>query len=475
MNNATRPNPPQYEDEQGQPDIQPSYSPAPAPQAAQPEQPGQQPQYQPYPQQAPAEYSQAPYNGQVPPPPGYDNAQRPAAAPMTPAAASKSVIITSAVAFVGVTLIGLGFLLGGEPAKFMTVGVQFIPLALLAALAYGGLKNTASAVFAYVWLGVVALGVLFNAFGSALLAMLQDPAGLAGQLAVTSLDELFKPRWEMVLLWTTLLLMLVVVLSLLVLWRPVRVLLARIMPIDPDNFVHKIALSILVLITLGSFVPLVAMGGTPPLLELVSSGTVAELNSQVSEEMGLAVRPIDLVYQFVWTIPATFVAAGWPIVRTFKAMLVRLAFVRPTLVQVVGATVGGVVLAAIAGFGLDPGINWLWRQMGWGTTNVEAFSQLMSQLLTPVGAVLIGVTAGIGEELAVRGLLQPRIGLIASNLVFTSLHAYQYGLDALLSVFIIGLVLGLIRARTNTSTSAIVHGVYNFTLVMASIYIPPSV
>ena len=90
----------------------------------------------------------------------------------------------------------------------------------------------------------------------------------------------------------------------------------------------------------------------------------------------------------------------------------------------------------------------------------------MANLVTPVGAVLIGITAGLGEELAVRGLLQPRIGLIASNLVFTGFHAFQYGADGLLSVFIIGVILGVVRARTNTTTSAIVHGVYDFTLVL---------
>ena len=91
--------------------------------------------------------------------------------------------------------------------------------------------------------------------------------------------------------------------------------------------------------------------------------------------------------------------------------------------------------------------------MGWPTTDAAAFKKLLTNLVTPLGAVLIGVTAGVGEEMAVRGLLQPRIGLIASNLVFTSLHAFQYGPDALLSVFLIGLILGIVRARSNTTTS----------------------
>jgi membrane protease YdiL (CAAX protease family) len=47
-----------------------------------------------------------------------------------------------------------------------------------------------------------------------------------------------------------------------------------------------------------------------------------------------------------------------------------------------------------------------------------------------------------------------------------SLHAFQYGWDALLIVFVVGVVCGIVRQRSNTSTAAIVHGVYNFTLIM---------
>jgi len=82
---------------------------------------------------------------------------------------------------------------------------------------------------------------------------------------------------------------------------------------------------------------------------------------------------------------------------------------------------------------------------------------------------VIGITAGLGEELAVRGALQPRLGILLSNLFFTSLHALQYNWDSLLVVFVVGLICGLVRKRTNTSTSAIVHGVYNFTLIMLSL------
>jgi membrane protease YdiL (CAAX protease family) len=134
---------------------------------------------------------------------------------------------------------------------------------------------------------------------------------------------------------------------------------------------------------------------------------------------------------------------------------------------VVFGLVAAVILAA-ASFALDAAIARIWEALGWPRTDAAAFEQMLGALISPIGAVLIGITAGVGEELVVRGALQPRLGILLSNLFFTGLHAFQYGFDALLSVFLVGLVLGIVRARSNTSTSSIVHGVYDFILVMIS-------
>jgi membrane protease YdiL (CAAX protease family) len=360
----------------------------------------------------------------------------------------------------------LGAISPGEVGRFFGVGVQFLPFAVLGALAFAGLKNDGARVFSYIWLAILGFGVLFVSLGYTLFAFVKDFSllnGLGtdfGRLQRLSYDDIFKPGAPQALLWSFLLLTLVSIASIATLFRPVRAAVSRIMPIDPDNFVHKIALCILTLIFFSSLVPLIVLGGRPPLLELVTSGSLPG---------DLSVRPIDLLYQLVWTIPATLVVAGWPVARNFGQTMVRLGMVRPALWQV-GLAVGLALLLALAAtFGLDPGIRWLWETLGWQTTDATAFSSLLKDLLNPLGAVLIGVTAGIGEEMAVRGLLQPRIGLIASNLIFTAFHAYQYGFDALLSVFIIGLILGIVRARTNTTTSAIMHAVYNFSVVMLSI------
>jgi membrane protease YdiL (CAAX protease family) len=338
------------------------------------------------------------------------------------------------------------------------------PLALLAVVTYAGAKNEGIAVLTYITHAVVAMAVLLNSFVSALMPALNPDVLFASAFPASDLSnaQLLKPGAGGVVLATTGLLIVSVIISALMLWRPVRAAMARVIPIDPDNFVHKIALCILTLLLLTSFVPIIALAGKPPILELINSGGLDVLGQEPVSEL-------DLVAQFIWTIPAVVFAAGWPVVRTLRTALQRLGMVRPTMLQVTGGVVGAVALALIMTYAVEPAIFALWEALGWAPTDVSAFSDLLSGVTNPVGAILIGVTAGIGEEMAFRGLLQPRIGLIFANLLFTSVHAFQYGFDALLSVFIVGMILGIVRARSNTSTAAIIHGVYNFTLVMMSV------
>jgi hypothetical protein len=242
----------------------------------------------------------------------------------------------------------------------------------------------------------------------------------------------------------------------------VRRVAARIVPIDPDSFVHSTALATVLCLTLISVVPLLVLG-EPPLL--LATFEVAETQTQQAAEMR------STVYGLLWLVPATVVVVGYPVRRSFAQALARIGLVKPRAWQVLLALIMVPVLAA-ASLGLDAGIGATWEAHGWHTTDTQAFSELMKFALNPLGAVVIGVTAGLGEELAVRGVLQPRLGIVLSNVFFTSLHALQYNWDALLSVFMIGLALGVIRKYTNTTTSAIVHGGFDFALVMLEVYRP---
>jgi membrane protease YdiL (CAAX protease family) len=98
----------------------------------------------------------------------------------------------------------------------------------------------------------------------------------------------------------------------------------------------------------------------------------------------------------------------------------------------------------------------------------------LALLLSPAGAVVSElsnqslVPAALGEETLFRGALQPRFRPLLTALIFTVGHV-QYTLSpALLEILAIGLVLGWLRERTNTTTCMVVHAGYNLfdTLIM---------
>jgi membrane protease YdiL (CAAX protease family) len=272
------------------------------------------------------------------------------------------------------------------------------------------------------------------------------------------------------------------VLSLCMFVRRVRRTAAGLLPMYSDSFVHTVALATMVALILVQLIPVTVLG-QPPLLEMIThfeehrrelERTNPDLvNSSMSakmiSELGKEDQSLDYVAFLAWLVPSAVLAVGFPFVRTIRESLIRVGLVRPSVGQIVFALFAAIALVGVM-LGLDAGISALWNKMGWPTTNEKAVEKLLNFAISPLGAVLIGVVAGLGEELFVRGVLQPRMGIVLSNLFFTAMHALQYNWDGLLSVFLIGLALGVIRKRTNTTTSAIVHGTYDFILLLLTYY-----
>ena len=90
----------------------------------------------------------------------------------------------------------------------------------------------------------------------------------------------------------------------------------------------------------------------------------------------------------------------------------------------------------------------------------EGYPILRFDEIPRVETLLLGVSAGVGEELAMRGALQPRFGLIGTSLLFAVLHV-QYSPIGILTIAALGMLLGLIRKRTSTSTAIAVHVLYD--------------
>lgn len=160
-------------------------------------------------------------------------------------------------------------------------------------------------------------------------------------------------------------------------------------------------------------------------------------------------------------------AVGFLIRRDPRATLDRLGLrvLRPSHYAVV-------VLGVVALYLLNVGAEALqhrWFPDLW--SHDQRIGLLIAGGLGLAGSLLLGVSAGVGEELAMRGALQPRLGLWLTSLVFAALHV-QYSWFGMATILVLGMVLCLIRERTSTTVAILVHTFYDvlavFTLDGAS-------
>ncbi len=243
-----------------------------------------------------------------------------------------------------------------------------------------------------------------------------------------------------------------------------RKVAARFIPIDPGVFRHGVGLSLVTLLALSSATPLLVHGSEAP------EASTVYLPAD-SAQLGGA-QTASMVYELLWFVPLAFVAAGWPRFRTLRAASARLGLGGFTLRKATLGAVAGLIMTCAAAFLLEPAVRWLWDTAGWSHSNATLTARLFSSATNPWGALMVSLTAGIGEELLVRGLLQPRFGLIASNLAFVAMHAYGYGWDGLVSVTVLGLALGALRGRTDTATAMLAHGVYDLVTLVGISFLP---
>jgi uncharacterized protein len=232
---------------------------------------------------------------------------------------------------------------------------------------------------------------------------------------------------------------------------PVRRLAARLIPIDPGSPVHALALSLTALVVANL---LVTLG--------IGLGNLAAALEQAGPDATGTSTLISLWGQQIFTALLAVVGVGWLVRRDWGASLQRLGIVRPTGRQVLL----GVGLALL----LVPLVLLIEYVASWVGVSADAdVERLSEQLLgplfrSPFGIFTVGAAAALGEETLLRGALQPRFGLLLTTILFALLHS-NYGISlSTLVVFLLGLVLGIVRMRANTTTAMIIHAVYNATL-----------
>jgi membrane protease YdiL (CAAX protease family) len=309
-----------------------------------------------------------------------------------------------------------------------------------------GWAISAYLVLSSLWVAMIFIGILVSASGLLLGRQPLTPditasfvqAGLNDQAAaelIQSLPELGTALW------------LPSIGGLILLLPPLRRLLARVLPLDGHSTVHAVALSFTMLVVVNLWVTVAF--GLANLADMMESGETLEAGALIN-----ATWVQELLFFLI-----ALIGVGWLIRRQSAVTLVRLGIVRPTLSQI-GIGIGtGVVLVAV----LIP-LEYVLVSTGLGID--EDVARLGEQIIGPmmtsiVGILTLGLAAALGEEAIFRGALQPRFGLVLTSLLFALLHS-TYGITLSTAVvFVLGLILGWIRNRHNTTTSMIVHAVYN--------------
>jgi uncharacterized protein len=236
--------------------------------------------------------------------------------------------------------------------------------------------------------------------------------------------------------------------------RPVRVVLARVTPLDPDSTIDMSGLCV-VLGLLGVFIAnsLAPMASSPPDEDLIPS-------------VGL----LELLVQAAFFLAIAYIAVGLPYWRDLRAATERLGIVAPDV-----RTIGIAVVATFAAFLVAALVGLIQQQLDPELSESlnEIVDQMTGQVQNPIGALVLGASAGIGEEAIFRGALQPRFGILIPSLLFAMLHGPQYGFNvALLGLLGVSIILGLERKYVNTTAAMITHALFNAVQVLALSALP---
>ena len=240
--------------------------------------------------------------------------------------------------------------------------------------------------------------------------------------------------------------------------RPARLWLARLLPaLDVESAVHTLSL-----VMVGYLAGNVALTLAPGMELLAESAVEATL--------------LDILAQGAVFMLAAFVGVGLFQRRDGAATAERLGLQRPTARQLLGGAGWMFFFVFLQGC-----ISVTWVLLS--PDQAQQISGLNEALLGSFDTVgewfLLAAAAGLSEELLFRGALQPIFGIVPTSLIFAISHV-QYGFfsPATLAVFLLSVVLGIIRKRSNTTVAILVHAGYNFTLGLLSllaVYLEPLV
>jgi len=156
-------------------------------------------------------------------------------------------------------------------------------------------------------------------------------------------------------------------------------------------------------------------------------------------------------------------AVGFLVRRDVRATLERLGLTRLTPSHLAWIAIGVPVLWAANAAG-ERGEH-LWFPALWAAD--QRVNTALAGALSRPAMVLVAASAGVGEEITMRGALQPKLGIVLTALFFAALHV-QYSWYGIAMIFAFGLLFGWIRRRTNTGVAIGVHFLYDLLALIAT-------
>jgi hypothetical protein len=218
--------------------------------------------------------------------------------------------------------------------------------------------------------------------------------------------------------------------------RPLRVACLRPLGLDPDSAVH-------------------AVSAVTAVLTIVTSVMLfGELQGQPDEAVPFHLT--DSVVSVLSDGTMALAGIGFLLTRGLRAAMTRLDLRPIRLGQVaVAATLAGMFLVVV---GLMEHLEALWLPQMHALEN--RFDYDFVGVPAWIGALLLSLSAGVGEELVFRGALQPRFGIVITSILFAAAHI-QYQVPGIVMIFVVALGLGVIKQRTSTTFTVVVHVLYD--------------
>ena len=233
--------------------------------------------------------------------------------------------------------------------------------------------------------------------------------------------------------------------SFLIFIKAVRIWISKLIPIDPENWLHGTALVFAIL--------LVGIS----LTTAISVNVVEFSKSSGIDSSGVIMQDVLFVLVSIFGV-------GWLTRRKLKDSLERLGIVKPSMKDIGWAVVYTamlfliVMIVGLISLMFNPSSAILDAE---GDPTVEILGTI-----TIATALLFALGAGVGEEILFRGAMQPRFGIIFTSIIFAAMHIQYLDFVSMGTLFLISVVLGYERKMVNTTAAIITHFLYDLVLLL---------